>query len=89
MPIELTREAMLAFRQRRWDLVRAAKQAYWAEDTRTRGPAAGFAAEEAMWQHAREIDPTWPSPSSRQTDLEHHIQMCARLRRVADAFARR
>lgn len=89
MPVELTREALLAFRHRRWDLVRAAKEAYWAEETRTRGPVAGFAAGEAMWQHARALDPAWPSDASRQADLEHHVEMCARLRRIADGLARR
>lgn len=49
VPVELSRDTLLAFRNRRWDLVREAKESFWAEETRTRGPAAGFDAGEAMW----------------------------------------
>lgn len=66
VPIELSREALLAFRDRRWDLVREAKESFWAHETRTRGPDAGFAAGEALWVHARSIDPAWPTETSRR-----------------------
>ena len=89
MPTELNRDALLAFRNRRWDLVREAKESFWAEETRTRGPAAGFAAGEAMWMHARALDHDWPHEEARMADLRHHVEMCARLRRIADALASR
>jgi hypothetical protein len=66
--IELTREALLAYRNRRWDLVREAKEQFWAEETRARGPEAGFAAGEALWVHARATDSAWPSEESRRAD---------------------
>lgn len=89
MPIELTREALLAYRNRRWDLVRESKEEFWAEETRARGPEAGFAAGEALWMHARAIDPTWPSEEARRADFEHHLALTDKLQRAAHAFARR
>jgi hypothetical protein len=88
MPIELTREALLAYRNRRWDLVRDAKEQFWAEETRTRGPEAGFAAGEALWVHARTIDPKWPCEEARRADFEHHLALIDKLQRAAHAFAR-
>jgi hypothetical protein len=89
MPVELTREALLAYSNRRWDLVRESKEQFWAEETRARGPDAGFAAGEALWVHARAMDPAWPSEDSRRDDLEHHVALSVKFRRVAHAFARR
>lgn len=89
MPIELTRASLLAYRNRRWDLVRAAKQQFWAEQTRSRGATAGIAAGEALWLHARTVDPSWPPPESRRADLEHHRAFADKLRRAAHAFSSR
>jgi hypothetical protein len=89
MPIELTREALLAYCNRRWDLVRQAKERFWAEETRARGPDAGFAAGESLWIHVRSLDPSWPSEDSRRADLEHHVALNDKLRRIAHVFARR
>lgn len=89
MPIELTRETLQAFRNRRWDLVRAAKEEFWANESRTRGPQAGFSAGEALWEHARAMDPGWPSEESRRFDFEHHVALCEKLQRIAHAFVGR
>jgi hypothetical protein len=89
MPIELTREALLAYCNRRWDLVRQAKEQFWADETRARGADAGFAAGEALWVHARSMDPSWPSEVSRRADLEHHVALSDKLRRVAHVIASR
>jgi hypothetical protein len=89
VPIELTRASLLAYRNRRWDLVRAAKQQFWAEQTRSRGASAGIGAGEALWLHARAIDPSWPSPESRRADLEHHLAFADKLRRANHAFSGR
>jgi hypothetical protein len=89
VPIELSREALLAYRNRRWDLVREAKEQFWAQETRARGADAGFAAGEALWIHARSIDPEWPTEESRRADFEHHLALADKLRRAAHAFTRR
>jgi hypothetical protein len=89
VPIELHREALLAYRNQRWDLVREAKEQFWAEETRARGADAGFAAGEGLWVHARAMDPEWPSEASRRADFEHHLELADKLRRVAHVFTRR
>jgi hypothetical protein len=86
---ELTRESLLAYRNRRWDLVRQAKEQFWADETRARGPEAGFAAGEALWIHAREMDPSWPSKEDRRADFEHQVALSEKLTRVAHVFPRR
>jgi hypothetical protein len=86
---EWTRESLLAFRDRRWDLVRQAKEQFWADETRARGPAAGVAAGEALWMHVRTIDPSWPSDEDRRADFEHHVALADKLRRVAHVFTDR
>lgn len=87
--LELDRAALLAFRDRRWDLVREAKLAHWAEQTRMRGAIAGLEAGAALWAHTRSIDPQWPSEDQRREDFVHHVELAAKLRRVAHVFARR
>jgi hypothetical protein len=89
MGIELDRAALLVFRDRRWDLVRDAKDAHWAEQTRKQGPRAGLEASAALWAHARTVDPSWPSEQERREDFEHHLKLAAKLRRIAHAFAAR
>lgn len=84
MTIDLDRATLLAFRDRRWDLVRESKLAHWAEQTRVKGPRAGLEASTALWMHARTVDPSWPSEQERREDFEHHVELAAKLRQVAD-----
>jgi hypothetical protein len=86
--IDLDRAALLAFRERRWDLVHESKLAHWAEQTRIKGPLAGLQASAALWVHARTVDPTWPSEHERREDFEHHVELAAKLRRIAHVFTR-
>ena len=80
---------LAAFVDRDWGRVRASKEAYWAQTTRERGPLQGLRAGAALWEHARSGDPSWPDERTRQADLEHHIRMCALLRRLEHVFTRR
>lgn len=89
MSTELTREALLAYRNRRWDLLDESKARVRAEHTRVHGPAAGLAAGAALWEHVRRIDPTWPSAEERRADFEHHVALADKLRRVAHVFSSR
>lgn len=82
-------ESLRAFRNRDWKAVREAKEQFWAEEQRSRGPLDAFALSGAMWEHARAIDPMWPNPEQRTEDLAHHIELADRFRRVAHVFARR
>lgn len=81
--------ALRAFRDRDWKRVREAKEQFWAEDHRRRGPLAGLAISMGLWEHARAIDPSWPNAEQRAEDLAHHIELADRIQRVAHVFARR
>jgi hypothetical protein len=81
--------ALRAFRDRDWKRVREAKEQFWAEDHRRRGPLAGLAISMALWEHARAIDPSWPNAEQRAEDLAHHLELADRIQRVAHVFARR
>lgn len=87
--LDLDPAALRAFCERRWDLVREQKLAHWAEQTRTKGARAGIEAGEALWMHTRSIDPQWPTEEQRREDLQHHLELSARMRRVAHVFAGR
>lgn len=79
-------DALRAFCGRDWARARAAKEQFWAEDHRRRGPQAGLAIGAALWEHTRSIDPSWPSPEQRSDDLEHHMELAERIKRVAHVF---
>jgi hypothetical protein len=89
VPIELSRAALLAHRNRRWDLVREAKEEYWAAQTRDEGPVAGLRAGAALWEHARVVDPSWPTNEQRRMDYRHHLALANEFRRLGHVFARR
>ncbi len=77
------------FLHRPWDEVRAEKERYWAEQTRSLGPIAGLRAGEALLLRARAVAPDWPTPSDRALDFEHHLHLVDVLARAAHAFPRR
>jgi len=80
------REAVRAFVGRDRDAVAALKRAYHAERFRERGAAAGFAAGQALREHARRVRPDWPTSRDRDADLAHHVELKRRLERAAHAF---
>jgi hypothetical protein len=82
-------ESLRAFRDRDWNAVREAKERFWAEDHRRRGPLAGLAVGSALWDRIRMIDPAWPDAEQRARDLAHHLDLAEKLRRIAHAFDRR
>lgn len=81
--------ALRAYRDRDWKRVREAKEQFWAEDHRRRGPLAGLAIGAMLWEHMRSIDPSWPDAEQRAEDLAHHVELAERIQRVAHVFARR
>lgn len=81
--------SLRAFRDRDWKAVREAKEQFWAEDQRRRGPLAAFALSGEMWEHAHSVDPLWPSLQQRAEDLAHHVELADRIRRVSHVFAGR
>jgi hypothetical protein len=80
--------ALRAFRDRDWASVRRAKEQFWADDHATRGPLAGLRAGAALREHARAVDPSWPNEAQRAEDLAHHLELAAKLDRLAHVFRR-
>lgn len=74
------------FLHRPWDEVRAEKERFWAEETRSLSPAAGLRAGEAMLLRARAVAPDWPTPADRARDYDHHLYLVDVLARAAHAF---
>lgn len=87
MPDGFDPQALRAFRDRDWSSAREAKERFWAEDHRRRGPHAGWDVGAALWVHTRSLDPTWPGPEQRADDLAHHIELSFRLQRLAHTLA--
>ena len=76
---------MKAYATRPWLGVVAAKQRYWEDELRRRGPQAAFEAAQALWAHMRMLRPDWPSDEERRIDLAHHLELKRALERVARA----
>ena len=76
---------MKAYATRPWLRMKAAKQRYWEEELRRRGPQAAFEAAQALWAHMRMLRPDWPSDEERRVDLAHHLELKRALERVSGA----
>ena len=73
---------------RPWEVLRAAKRRYWAEELTARGPEAPLQASRALWLHMRRVRPDWPSDAERAEDLARHLELKRCLDRAARALAR-
>jgi hypothetical protein len=76
------------FVDRPWELLRAAKQRYWAEEAIAHGADSSLRASRALWLHMRRVRPDWPSEAERAEDLAHHLELKGCLDRAARALAR-
>jgi hypothetical protein len=79
---------LLAYRNRRWDLVQASKEDFWANEARRGGAAAGLLASEALFEHMRAVHPAWPSQDERQADYDHHVSLVEKLCRAGHVKVR-
>ena len=77
------------FARRDWAAAAAAKLDYWAGQYRRRGPDAARQAATQLWQHARVVQPAFPTDRDRDHDLSDHVDVRERLDRAARAFASR
>jgi hypothetical protein len=82
-------EDVRAFVQRDRRSVEASKLRFWIERFRAEGWRATFDAGQALLEHARSLDPAFPSPRQRRNDLRHHLRLRRRLDRVAGVLAGR
>jgi hypothetical protein len=70
-----------SFLDRDWAAVREAKDAYWAEVTRVRGPLEALRIADELRRQVRQLRPGWPTAGDRAADLEAHIRLSERMRR--------
>ncbi len=84
-----TREAIRAYRDRRWDLVAREKRRFAAERYRRGGPEAALEAAARLRARWAELHPEGPAPESRAADLEHHVGLKRKLDRARHVVAGR
>lgn len=77
-------EDLRAYTARGWANARASKHRTWAQHAAEHGPQGGFEVSGQLWDHARSLDATWPDPSTRQRDLQHHIAVLRMMDRLRD-----
>lgn len=59
------------------------KRARWVARRRRLGVSEAVRVAGALYEHARQTRPEWPTPASRTADLRHHVALAERLRAVA------
>lgn len=83
----ITRD-LRSFLDRDWAAVREAKDAYWADMARARGPSEALRIADELRRQTLQLQPGWPSAEDRAADLEAHIRLSERLRRGDDSRRR-
>ena len=76
------------FVDRPWELLRAAKRRYWADEVTGRGAESSLRASRALWLHMRRVRPDWPSDPERAADLAHHLELKGCLDQAARVLPR-
>jgi hypothetical protein len=74
-----------AYLSRRWDLLEQASDRWRAERFRAHGPAATFAASDALRRHGLAVAGP-PTEERRRADLEHHLKLVLLLERASRAL---
>jgi len=77
-----------AFAARDWNALAAAKRAHAAQVFRREGAAPLLRAARELFEHARAVNPAWPSARDRAADLAHHVELKRLLARAADVRGR-
>lgn len=78
----MTRDEIIAYANRDWELVREAKERYWAERKETLTPEDALAIADGLRRHVQSLRPDWPSAEDRERDLEVHARVSEALRSV-------
>ncbi|MCK6553531.1 hypothetical protein L6Q96_02925 [Candidatus Binatia bacterium] len=78
-------DALRAFASRDWEAIAASKRRHWAHALRSRGPEALFQVALRLRDHARALQPDWPTAHERARDLADHIELKQLLDRAAHA----
>lgn len=87
--IPVTPAELRDFLRRDWARVEQSNRDHWREQMREHGPAVLLTAVDAQRAHMRAVDPSWPDPASRASDLQDLIRFKQRLDAASLAFTRR
>lgn len=77
----MTREDIIAYAERDWELLRETKERYWAE-RKDLTPEAALAIADGLRRHVKALRPDWPTAEDRERDLEVHVRVSEDLRSV-------
>lgn len=80
-------EDVRAFARRPWSQIARIKAEHRAQLAREHGAESALAMGEALWDHAKGVQPGWPTAEDRARDLAHHREMSRKLRAIAHAFS--
>ncbi|HEY6729004.1 MAG TPA: hypothetical protein VI197_33570 [Polyangiaceae bacterium] len=82
-------EHIKEFLARPREAVEASKGEWWASRGATSGKGSALDVGHALLEHARRVDPFFPSAEYLAADLEHHVSLKECLDRASKALARR
>lgn len=77
----MTRDAIMAFVQRDWARLAAAKARTWRAAKRS--PAADLRAADELRRYTRGLRPDWPDDDERRDDRSTHVRVSKALGTVA------
>jgi hypothetical protein len=80
--------AIREFVNRPWQEVADAKTAFWAGRF-AQDQQVSWRAAQALLDHVRRVQSTFPDDRERDADLDSHLMLRARIDRAAHAFTRR
>jgi hypothetical protein len=74
----MRKEDLIAFANRDWKAIAESKQRRWDALT----PEQALQLGDALREHAKALNPDWPTPEDREADLEAHARVSEMLRRA-------
>ena len=89
MKDEHLKQHIQAFVHRSRQPVEVLKAEWWASHADADSEGSALEVAHALLEHARLVDPSFPSAEYLAADLEHHILLKQRLDRASKALARR
>lgn len=85
--VRIDPEHLRAYARRPWGEIENAKREFIAEQYRA-DPRAHGESIERLREHMRQVRPDWPTPADLARDLADHVELKAKIDRVAVAAQR-
>lgn len=82
-------EHIKEFLNRPREPIESLKAEWWASHAAADGKGSALEVGHALLEHARRVDPSFPSADYLAADLEHHVVLKKCLDRASKALARR